>query len=694
MPESKKKENNSKNIGEENLEIYHEYNTSTSRRDWMEEGDLNENYYYSKQFDSDMQDILRDRGQLAVPVNRMRPLIRHFIASVTANNPAFTVTAKGSQDYNKSWIFKGYIADILAKNFIMMTSGRAIKDMAIRGLGNLFVDFDPHARYGRGEVIIKYLTSREAIWDPNCTEINYNDAVNVILTKVIPTTKAKELYPKMRSKIDNVEGHEVYDFLERMETSETDEGSKILIEQNLKDNRISTQKYVRIIQRYKKQQVTAWIVQDKMGRIREYYSEERLFKYLQQLMNQGIEFLPPVEIPLTRVVRYTSIMQHFVNSEILPLSEYPIIPIINEDTKNPFPLGEAQFMRPLQDIVNKGIAITIHNAQIASNPRVWIDKTAAAELGPEGIQKLEEKFARSGAILHEVDDPQKNVHESGGQLLNPAFLQIVAVMQKSMETGIAINPQDMGDPTESPRTATATQAIHEWGKQNIALALKSINSSFTLLGKVVMSYIQSECRFEDIIRLNVDGIENLEEMMQQQEQLGEGMAKRDGAEIEVKINKMIQESNDITRYLNDLSVGEYDVVVVPDSFLYTDRQARVQQMLELKQNQIVDNVAVLNELDIKDRDEIIKRNDLQEQLKQAVEQLSQKLTEEKTAKKSLETALARADRKILETEHESDLRTEFIKFQADLKIALADIKNSVENRDNGKAIKKARKKVK
>jgi len=664
---AKRKNKQQKEIGKDNLDIYLEYESNGDRLTWIEEGDKNENYYFGKHFDKEATDILDSRGQLAVPINRIRPLIRHFVADVTQNDPVFSVEAVGNvNDTDKSWLFRGIIAKILRDNMIRRVNMRVINDMVRRGLGNMFIDFDPHARNGRGEIIIKYLDNREVVRDPNCKEWDFSDGENLIISKVISVTKAYELFPQYKKEINKCKGQHVADVLQRYEMSENGKVSKIKVGTDYGSEPVSSQEYVRIIQRQTKVKIPVYVVKDQWGRSREYYNEERLERYREKLANEKIRH-DVIELNPIRVARHTSIMDNHVSSDILPFEDYSVIAFVDEDTQNPYPQGDITFLRPFNDVLNKAIGVHIYNAQIASNPRTYIDPEA---IDTDDMADFRNKVAQPGAVITEVKDPKKNVTEIGGQLLSPSFLGIAANMEHQMDYQISISPQDKGDPTGAPKTYSATIAIHEWGKKNVAIPLKNINDAYTVAGKIVMSYIQSEYKFPEVIRINVDMIENLEEIIRDKDNL----VTQKGKELLVKVNQAVEEAGQVKKYLNDLSVGEYDIAIVPDSFIYTDRTARLQQMMEMKAQNIVDAIAVLDESDIKNKEKIKDRMDLVESLRQTVEQATQKINIDSNKIKQLENALERADRLILEKEKETDMVREFERFKAELKITVAQLK--------------------
>ena len=83
----------------------------------------------------------------------------------------------------------------------------------------------------------------------------------------------------------------------------------------------------------------------------------------------------------------------YLYEQILPLSEYPIIPVIYNHTGTPYPVGAVLPMIGKQREINKAHQIMLHNANLASNLR-WLYTEGSVD------EEEWEKYSSSpGALL-------------------------------------------------------------------------------------------------------------------------------------------------------------------------------------------------------------------------------------------------------------------------------------------------------
>jgi len=649
------------NEGEKNLVLFYDYNNFSDRVDWMEEGDKDEDFYFGKHYTDEDIATLNSRGQMALPLNRVRPLIRHAVSMYTAKIPTFGVQAKKSYGSNISWIFKEVIYDILTNNYYPKICEKVIFDMIRRGLGNIYVDYDPRAKDGIGEVVLERLTNREVMWDPKASKWGFRDAENVIVSKVISSWKAELLFPNHKDTIREVQDNIIGNVQSREELQATLNGDYISIGVDHSDTQsdsIAVPK-VRIIMRHTKTPVKIYEVLHGNSR-RIFYNEGDTRDYTQELQQSG-DFRVSTRTAI-RVKRYTSLVDRLVEEKILPISEYPVIPFIDEDTDNPFCLGDIRFLRPMQDVYNKAIGITLYHAQISSNPIVFYDPDM---VDVDDSQELANNSAVPGDMIA-IRKPRESVLIHQGSPLNQAFPVIADLLKNEMEYQVSTFGQDMGDPSGAHRTFRGTLAIHEWGIKNAQLTLRSINSSLTLLGKIVLSFIQAEYTVPETIKIATENFEDIPELQQQLEQ---GTITEDGF---LKINEIMRDKQGIVIHLNNLNVGEYKIEVVPNSFLYTNTMAQVELYMELMnaKEPIVDAQAIREILDIKDKDKIQKRLDTIKNLVQANNVLANDLKNIRIEMSRQKTEIARADRAVDDARYEAKFEKLLasIKAQADIAI--------------------------
>jgi len=108
-------------------------------------------------------------------------------------------------------------------------------------------------------------------------------------------------------------------------------------------------------------------------------------------------------------------------------------------------------------------------------------------------------------------------------------------------------------------------------------------------------------------------------------------------------------TNEIIGRVNDVTIGNYDLVVVSGSTLPSNRWARFDYYMNLYEKGIIDQQEVLEQTEVADTEGVLKRTSIIQQLQQQVEQLTE---ENKELSGDLQTAQreSTSDRKRVEVE--------------------------------------------
>jgi len=645
-------------LGTENLELYKKYSRIGERVDWLTEKAKEENFYFGKQWEADEIDELKDRGQSEIVINRVRPLVRHIVSQLTANSPAFNVTGVTQHDNKKSWLFKEVINFILRENNFPKQYERACKSMIIKGLGWLWVGFDPDMDDGLGGISVKYIPLEQVYVDPVATDWEFQDASNMIVSKVIRGTLAISLWNDKKAAIKKVYGADTGKDHERnlLHHNKTDGASSrpLGVDPETTERIDETDEYVRLIERYMRTRVPVWVLDDGSGREVEVYEESKAEEMAAE--NKANIY----KLSKMRITKITSISDVIVDTEVLPTSIYPLIPLVDEDTENPYPSGEVTFLKGIQQVINKSTSISLLNAAIVSNAKVIARKGAMSD---KDLKNWVNNWANPGSVNF-VDAPMDrpltdSVLVSGGMPISPTFLDFSEMLKHEMEYEVGIFGISQGDPVDAPETYRATLALKEFGAEKIKLLIRSVDNALTTVGKVTVDFIQAYMTTQRVIRLAVDMDGNQENKQRLQDNQ---LLDQNG---QLMINQEAEEdASEITQYLNDVTVGKYDIAVIPQSYMPTNTMARLQLYMDLLDRTVVDPESVRGLLDIKDRDKIKERLDTQNQLVGQVEALTEKLEELQGINLNLQNQTVEANMSILEERYEAKLQKILAQVQA------------------------------
>ena len=140
----------------------------------------------------------------------------------------------------------------------------------------------------------------------------------------------------------------------------------------------------------------------------------------------------------------------------------------------------------------------------------------------------------------------------------------------------------------------------------------------------------------------------------------------------------------------DISALKYDVRVIQGSTMPINRWAYLEEMKQLMQLGVVDDIAVLGETDIKNKENIVKRKSLYSQLQGQIQQLSEAVKDKEGTIETLERQLVQAGvkNKIMQADVEinkkkeevkSQMGKEFIETEGKQKLLRNVMANNVEN---------------
>ena len=165
------------------LELFTEY--ENARNDWASKFTEAIQFRNGAQWTTEQSEVLERRGQAAIVVNRIHPIVETAKALLTYNRPQFRSTGREDSDTRTSKIYSDVMSWIWERSNGNTELKQAIDDYYVGGMGILQVYQDPFVDMGRGEVIIKSLNPLDVYVDPNSRDTYGKDAANIIVLKVL-----------------------------------------------------------------------------------------------------------------------------------------------------------------------------------------------------------------------------------------------------------------------------------------------------------------------------------------------------------------------------------------------------------------------------------------------------------------------------------------------------------------------------
>ena len=280
----------------------------------------------------------------------------------------------------------------------------------------------------------------------------------------------------------------------------------------------------------------------------------------------------------------------------------------------------------------------VHNASLGSSLR-WMYEEGSID--PE----LWEQYSSSPGALLPIRPGSERPTPIMPAPLSTAFFSIIQQGKSDMEYLAGIYSSMQGDTQQQHETFRGMLALDEYGTRRIKQWMKhSIEPALRQLGKVIMQISQSVYSANKRFRIIQPSA-----IQEEREQ-----------EINIPIY------NDMGQAIGksmDYSAAKFDIRIVAGSTLPVNRWAYLSELKELMQLGIIDDIAVLAETDVRNKEQIAKRKSLYSQLQGQLGQLQEAVKDKEGTIETLERQLVQAGikGKVMQAEMEITKKKEEVK---------------------------------
>ena len=315
------------------------------------------------------------------------------------------------------------------------------------------------------------------------------------------------------------------------------------------------------------------------------------------------------EFEIDRIRQVVSAGGELMFDAILPLEDYPIVTMMNNHNRNPYPQSDVRMVKGLQAYINKIRSLIVAHASSSTNVKLLIPR------GSMNRKQLEEEWGRAGTAVIEFDPELGQPIVAGPVPLPNELYKNEADAKADIERILGIYALMQGDTRQMPQTYKGTLAIDEYGQRRIKSKRDDIEGAVNQVAKCVLQYIQATYTVQKVIRL----------------------LQPNHKPKKVILNQPIYDevSGEFLGKLNDVTVGKYDIVVVTGSTLPSNRYARFEYYMELYRAGIVDQIEVLKQTDVANVEDVLNRKG---QMQQMMKRLQQQDKQIKDLRGDLQTA--------------------------------------------------------
>jgi hypothetical protein len=683
--------------------LFHLANSWT-RKQWEVVNQKGYEFSHDEQLTQKEKDSLEEQGMPTFTINRILPVVEMLNFYATANNPRWQAIGVEGSDTDVASVMSDLSDYIWAYSNGSTLYNNAINDCVTKGLGYLLVSVDQNADNGMGEVVIQNPEPFDVYVDPKSRDMLFKDAAYVMIRKVLPKNHLIKLFPESKAKInksnsdesqqqsysirssdeeqklfmyndDNSESSQAItpdgDVEQLCEFFETYEKIKISyvnlfyrippspevlkelkkqcdvqvaelaqelevqfleqkqqMDQALQSGQMLPERYeleLKKAQDMIQQQIQVYEqecmskLQAEASKIENQIVTEKEFKLLLKNPMIAKNIVDQVQFYNTRIKQTCVIGDQLLYEKILPdtVKEYPIIPFHYKWTGTPFPVSAVAPLIGKQQEINKAHQIMVHNASLGSSLR-WMYEEGAIDA------ETWEKYSSSPGALLPIRPGVTPPTPVQPAPLSNAFFTIVQEGKGDMEYLAGIYSSMMGDQSGASETYRGMLALDEYGTRRIKQWMNtSVEPALRQLGEVILKYSQSTYTANKRFRII------------QPSAIQEGKEQEVNIPIYNDMGEAIGKSMDITA-LN------FDIRIVSGSTLPVNRWAYLEELKQLMQMGVVDDIAVLAETDIKNKDKIVQRKSLYSQLQGQVQQMQEALKDSEGTIETLERQLVQA----------------------------------------------------
>ncbi len=348
----------------DHTEVWHDYKLfQSSGEEWRYQMAEDEDFYLGNQLTESQKEYLESVGQPPEANNKIRPAVETVLANIAAASPEWDVRPIGKTDNDMAFVCNQMLDWIWRESQGDVQFRKACKDFIVKGLAYFYVFPDWNVDGGQGGVRVRRLSPESVFVDPNAMLSDFSDASSMIFSDLHTKKALKAVFPQYEKEIE--EAREDYEVNEQ--GSGKYSRDQVWTRDDVgKDHQAMVRKYVR----FSKVNVPMVLITDvntgKSQKLtREGYKEMAKDERYATLVKENVIM---EELVYEKHIREVALFgDQLMYDEVLPITEYPIIPACNEHTSTPYPSGDVRHSKSPQRMLNRTEALLISHTSATTN---------------------------------------------------------------------------------------------------------------------------------------------------------------------------------------------------------------------------------------------------------------------------------------------------------------------------------------
>ena len=675
-----------------------------TRKQWEFINQKGFDFAHDEQISQDEKDLLEAQGMPTFTINRILPVVEMLNFYATANNPRWQAVGIEGSDSDVASVF-GNLADYIWNLSDGSTLySNAINDAICKGVGYILLTVDPDKDQGMGEVILQQPEPFDIYVDPKSRDMLLRDAAFVLIRKVLPKNHLIKLFPDQKRKInsasndeqnqyswseramgdreqelfayndnadesqaispdgtqdDMIEFFEVYEKLKiphmnvfyrippskeqlqqmkqqvevKMKEMAAEMEVQLLeqqqsMEQAVQAGEMLPERYELELQKAQQmmeqqlqvaEQEYMSQLQNETSKIENQVISEKEFKILMTDKKFAQTVVGQMRFHAHRIKQTCVVGDKLLYEEVLPnnVTDYPLVPFHFKWTGTPFPMSAVSPLIGKQRELNKSHQIMVHNASLGSSLR-WMHEEGSIDMD------YWEKYSSSPGALLPVRPGATPPTAVPPAPLSNAFFTIVQEGKTDMEYLAGIYAAMQGDTDSQHETFRGMLALDEYGTRRIKQWMQhSIEPALRQLGRLVMQFSQAVYTANKRFRIV------------------QPSAIQEQRETEINI-PLYNDMGEAIGKSMDFASAKFDVMIVAGSTLPVNRWAYLEELKQLMHLGVVDDIAVLAETDLRNKEGIAKRKSMYAQMQGQIGQMDEQIKDQAGTIETLERQLVQA----------------------------------------------------
>ena len=351
------------------------------------------------------------------------------------------------------------------------------------------------------------------------------------------------------------------------------------------------------------------------------------------------------------------------------ITEYPIVPFHFKWTGTPYPISAVSPLVGKQKEINKAHQILVHNASLGSSLR-WMHEEGSIDTD------YWERYSSSPGALLPVRPGAEAPTAVQPAPLSSAFYDLVQMGKQDMEYLAGIYSSMMGDTAKQHETYRGMLAMDEYGTRRIKQWMSNcLEPALKQVGEIVKEFTQVVYSSHKVFRLVQPN------------------ALQDDKQVEINV-PLYNDMGEAIGKIHDYQVAKFDVRIISGSTMPVNRWAYLSELKELMQMGVVDDIAVLSETDIKNKDKIAQRKSMYAQMQSQMQSMEESIKDKEGTIETLQRQLVQAGikGKVQDAEMEitkqkeglkTNLKKTYLETEAEQKLARKVIKDEASRAQKG-----------